>query len=99
MKKILLGLATTAFAAMFSASVFACDTASGALTKVDTGKNAVIMKGECCGSEMTFTLKKETKITLNGKEVKLADLKSGDKLQINYEKMDDVLSIVATRNS
>ena len=49
------------------------------------------------GGEMTFVLKKDTKVLVNGKAATLADLRTGDKVQVNFEKLDDVLSVTATR--
>ena len=84
-----------------SASAWACNTAGGEVTKVDAKGNTLVMNKTCCGGseEMRFTLKKDTKVLVNGKEATLADLKSGDKITIDYEKTDDVQSIRVTRDS
>src|SRR5207249_8147980 len=79
-----------------------CDQSSGEVTSVDTAKNCLVIAAECsCGSgktiETTFTLKESTKVLLNGKEAKLADLKTGDKVDVEYEETGDVIKISATR--
>ena len=83
-----------------SASAWACNTSSGEIAKIDTKSNTVVLAKSCCGdNEVTFTLKQDTKVLINGKDAKLADLKAGDKVKVNYEKIDDVLSISVTRDS
>jgi len=47
---------------------------------------------------MTFTLKESTTISLDGKQVKLSDLKKGDRVEVDYEDMDDVTKVIARRD-
>jgi Cu/Ag efflux protein CusF len=87
-----------------SASAWACNTAEGAVAKIDTQGSAVLVNktSDCCGGgaeQVKYVLKKDTKITVNGKEATLADLKAGDKIKIDYEKLDDVLALKVTRDS
>ncbi len=96
MRKLLAGVAGVVLAMSLNASVWACNNSEGDYYSVNTESNELVMK-LACGTEQKFTLKKETKITLNGKEVSLADLKSGDKLKIAHESATDVLAVAATR--
>lgn len=96
MRKVLTGLAGVVLAFSLTANVWACSNSEGDLYSASTESNQVVMK-LACGSQQTFTLKKETKITLNGKEVALSELKEGDKLKVAYESATDVLAITATR--
>ena len=83
---------------VFAGRALACDSADGAVAKIDAAKNTLIVKGSCCDQkEMAFVLKKETKIRVNGKTATLADLRAGDKVQVQFEKLDDVTSVTATR--
>lgn len=96
MRKILTGLAAAALSMTLSASVWACNYSEGDYYSADAGANKVTMK-LACGSEKTYTLGKDTKITLNGKAIALTDLKTGDKLKIAHESATEVLSIEVTR--
>src|SRR5262245_6178246 len=96
--RFLAAVAGTAMGLSISASAWACNTAEGAVAKVDTQGSTLVMKASssCCGGsadEMKFALRRDTKITINGKEATLADLKAGDKIKVNYEKLDDVLAV------
>jgi positive regulator of sigma E activity len=103
MSKWTIGLTSLLVCTVLQASAWACQTASGELAKIDVKAQTVALaKSSCgsdggCGSEMTFRLAKSTKVLINGKQASLADLKAGDKVKIDYEKLDDVLSISATR--
>jgi len=79
-----------------SASAFACNTLSdGEVTQVDpSGNKVTVVKAD---SSKTFITASKTKILINGQEATLADLKAGDKVSVDYETADDVLSIKATR--
>ena len=103
MRKLITGAAGMAFALLISSSAYACNSSNGEVTKIDSKSNTVaVASKECCGSgdkTLTFTLKPTTKVIINGKEARLADLKAGDKVRVDYEKTDDVLSINATRES
>lgn len=101
MSRWIMALAVVAMGLMFTGRALACDTAEGSIAKIDSAKyQLVVNKAGCCagsGGEMTFVLKKDTKVLVNGKSATLADLRTGDKVQVNFEKLDDVLSVTATR--
>jgi Cu/Ag efflux protein CusF len=83
--------------------VFAGETTTGEVQKIETKKNELVVSAECeCGSgkiiQMTFTVKDSTKVLLDGREAKLADIKQGDRVEIEYEQFDDVEKVSATRN-
>jgi hypothetical protein len=102
--KLLAAAAGVGLSLTLSASAWACNTAEGAVAKIDTqGSTLLVHKTkDCCGGgveDVKYTLKKDTKITLNGKEASLADLKAGDKIKIDYENPNDVLALKVTRES
>ena len=101
MSKWITAFSVLAIGLMFSSRALACNTTSGEVQTVDAKKNLLVMyQSGCCPaskSETTFALKKETKILVNGKPAKLADLRAGDKVKVDYEKLDDVLSVSVTR--
>jgi Cu/Ag efflux protein CusF len=79
------------------------DTTYGEIQKIDTAKKSLVVAAECeCGSgkiiEVTFTLKDSTKVTLDGKSSELAKLKTGDRVEVDYEETDKVSKVVATRD-
>ena len=88
-----------------SASAWACNTSSGEVLNINADARTVAMSkgGSCAESKadntMVFRIKKDTMILVNGKEATLADLKAGDRVKIDYERLDDVLKISATRDS
>jgi hypothetical protein len=86
----------------FAGSARAHDQSSGEVTKIDSAKKSLVIAAECtCGSgkmiEMSFKLTENTKVLLNGKAAKLADLKDGDQVDVDYETSDDVQKVSATR--
>lgn len=102
MRKWIATLAGTALGLSLSAGAWACNTSEGAVTVVDSRSNTVSVTKQSCGSGgatevVAFKLKKDTKITINGKEATLADLRNGDKVRVDYERTDDVLRVMATR--
>jgi hypothetical protein len=102
MTKWITAFSVLAIGLMFSTRALACNTTDGEVQKIDTAKNQLIMtsSGGCCSeskSPTTFALKKDTKILVNGKPAQLADLRAGDKVKVDYEKVDDVLSVSVTR--
>src|SRR5262245_874300 len=99
MTKLLAAIAGFGLGLSLTASALACYTDDGELYSMNKDKSQVTMKTAGSKEEKTFTLKKDTKISLNGKEVALSDLKSGDKVVIKSEAADDVLEIIATRSS
>ena len=101
MSKWITAFSVLAIGLMFSSRALACNTTSGEVQKIDANKNLLVMYNSGCCSESksatTFALKKDTRILVNGKAAKLADLRAGDKVKIDYEKLDDVLSVSVTR--
>ena len=101
MSKWITAFSVLAIGLMFSGRALACNTTSGEVQKIDSSKNLLVMYSSGCCSESksatTFALKKDTKILVNGKAAKLADLRAGDKVKVDYEKLDDVLSVSVTR--
>ena len=102
---ILGSIAAGALGLGLSASAWACNTSSGEVLNINADARTVAMtKGGSCAeskaaNSMVFKIKKDTKILVNGKEATLADLKAGDRVKIDYEQLDDVLKISATRDS
>lgn len=100
MSKWITVLAAVTIVFAFTGTAMACNETSGEITKIDSAKYMLVMnKSDCCPTtaEMTFVLKKDTKVLVNGKAASLADLRAGDKVTVAYEKSDDVLSVSATR--
>jgi hypothetical protein len=102
MSKWITALSVLAIGLMFSGRALACNSTSGEVQQIDASQNLLVMqKSGCCpeskDAQTTFALKKETKILVNGKPAKLADLRAGDKVKVDYEKLDDVLSVSVTR--
>jgi Cu/Ag efflux protein CusF len=98
MRKFLAGLSGAVLGLMLTSSAWACHSLSdGEVTQIDTeAKQVVVAKGD---KTHTFTTADKTKILLNGEEASLADLKAGDRVHVDYEAADDVLKIVASRES
>jgi hypothetical protein len=96
MKKFIAILAAIALSLTITGNVLACHSLSdGEITKVDTkGGEVAVAKAD---KSITFKPSEKTAVTLNGKKVTLGDLKAGDKVNIDYEAANDVLSITATR--
>ena len=99
MPKLILALF---FCIAFDLPAFAHDQSSGEVTKIDPAKKSLVIAAECsCGSgkmiEMSFKLTEKTRVLLNGKDAKLADLKDGDQVDVDYETADDVQKVSATR--
>ena len=104
MSKWMTACAVLAIGLIFSTRALACNTSNGEVQKIDTDKSQLIMTSSdsgCCSdskSATTFAIKKDTKILVNGKPAQLADLRAGDKVKVDYEKLDDVLTVSVTRN-
>jgi Cu/Ag efflux protein CusF len=73
----LLGLAFTASA----------DEDKGTVKSVFLDKNEIVLKGIL--SDTTYDINKDAKVCLDGRKAKLADLKEGDKVAIDFEKTGD----------
>lgn len=96
--KRLLCLAAVCFAMGLSSNLYACYTIDDAeVSKVDGEKKTlVVTKGD---KTQSFTTADKTTVTINGKAARLSDLKTGDKVTIDYEAANDVLAVKVTRSS
>jgi len=96
MQKLIAALTATALSLVLSGSVWACNSLSdGEVTKIDAKQGQVtVAKAD---KVITFQPGEKTAVTLNGKKVSIAELKSGDKVSVDYEAANDVLKISATR--
>jgi competence protein ComGC len=68
------------------------DTHEGTVVKADAGK--LTMTDKDGKNEHTHDVGKDAKITCDGKECKLEDLKKGDKVKVTTEKKGDKTSVV-----
>ncbi len=95
---------------LFQGSILASDRTYGEVTGIDTDTHQMIIAAECsCGSgkviEVKFIVKDGTKVLLNGKEAKLAELKKGDEVAVDSndtpdnDTPDEVLKVAATRDT
>ena len=82
---------------------FGKDFCSGDVVKVNAEKHTLVIstQSDCCGGrmiELEFTLGKKTKVTLDAKDSGLANLKTGDRVDVEYEDLDDVMKVSAKRD-
>ena len=95
-------LAVTMVIAIGAKASYAQDKCAGTIKAVDCdGKKitCTVKEGDA-EKEMTLAVADDAKITLNGNEAKLADLKAGDKVECETAKKDDATvakSIAAKR--
>ncbi|HXG09666.1 MAG TPA: hypothetical protein VNK04_07745 [Gemmataceae bacterium] len=59
-------------------------TLEGTIKKVDSNKSTVVVTGKD-KKDVTVTVNKDAKITLDGKKAKLADLKEGQTVKVTHE--------------
>jgi hypothetical protein len=95
-------VSTFLFAWVFGARAEVIHQSSGEINSIDQEKKSLVISIDCdCGSgrisDTNFKLTDRTKILLNGRESKLEELKTGDQVDIDYEKTDAVKKIAATR--
>jgi len=95
-------LAVALLSLMLCASALAGNEIAGEISKVDAPNKTLVVAAECeCGSgkilQTSYILGEKTKVTLNGKEAKLADLKIGDDVKVEFEYEDDVQKVSAKR--
>lgn len=104
LKWILAAMSCVMFLALVSKASFAAEGSTkcvGVIKAVDCeGKKitCTVKEGET-EKEMTCTVADDAKITLNGNEAKLADLKAGDKVECECTKKDDqmVATVIAAK--
>ncbi len=70
---------------------------SGTVEKMDEAAKTVVVKGK--KGDMTFVIDATTKITKGGKEMPLADLKSGMNVSIEYKKDGDKMMAMSIKAS
>ncbi len=68
---------------VFAGSLCAA-TLEGTIKKVDSDKNTIVVKAKG-DKEVTVTVNKDAKVTLDGKDAKLTDLKEGQTVKITHE--------------
>ena len=84
-------LAVTLVIALGAKASYAQEKCSGTICKVDCDAKKITCKvkeGDA-EKEMTLAVADDAKITINGNEAKLADLKEGDKAECATTKKDD----------
>jgi hypothetical protein len=79
-----------------AADIIAADkTHDGLVVSVAEGK--LVMTDNAGKNEHSHAIGATTKITLDGKEAKLADLKKGDKITVTQDDTNKVTAVAATR--
>jgi hypothetical protein len=66
-------------------------------TVVSVAEGKLVMSDKEGKNEHTHAIGLTTKITLNGKEAKLADLKKGDAVKVTADEAGKVTAVAATR--
>ncbi len=96
-QKFAIGLVVVfALVALVSGTAIAADkTHEGLVVSAATGK--LIMVDKDGKNEHTHMVGATAKVTLDGKEAKLADLKKGDAVKVTTDDAGKVLAIAATR--
>lgn len=86
-----------ALAAMTIATVAtACPMHGGKIVDINRDTNrVVVVKGDDLASFRAEPSK--VQITLDGKKATLADLKAGDKINVNYDMNDEITKVQASR--
>jgi hypothetical protein len=94
LRTLFAGIATVAVAFWASAPVMAEDkdnTHMGTVVKAEDGKLTMTMKGE--EQEHSHAVATDAKLTLEGKECKLEDLKKGYQITVTTEKRGDKTTV------
>jgi hypothetical protein len=91
-------LLRTLAALMMSVSAFACFHLNEAIvTEVNADNQTVVVTKN--DKSHTFTAASKTEVLIDGKVAKLSEIKSGDKVSVDYESANDVVKISVTRQS
>jgi hypothetical protein len=93
-------LAVAALAATWAAPAFAVDepeVMKGKVQKVDGDKLIVVNNTD--NKEYTFAVPATAKVTCDGKNCKLADLKGGSKVKVTTQKKDKGVAVVSVEGS
>jgi len=93
-KGILLGLLVIVAVAVLGSTAYAADK-DGIVVSVAEGK--LIMSDKDGKNEQTHAIAATTKISLDGKAAKLADLKKGDGVKVTVGADGQVSAVAATR--
>jgi hypothetical protein len=64
---------------------------------VSAAEGKLVMSDAAGGNEHTHMIAADTKVTLNGKECKITDLRRGDKVKVTTGAASKVISVQATR--
>ena len=86
-----------------TAALAEVNRSNGEIASIDLKENSIVVtSNDCCGeghrvSDTTYALKPTTKIEIDGKSAKLSDLKSGDRVQIDYETTEEVVKVIVRR--
>ena len=95
MKRIISAIAALATVS-FATVAAACPMHGGKIVDINRDTNrVVVVKGDDLASFRAEPSK--TQITLDGKQATLADLKPGDKINVNYDMNDEITKIQAQR--
>src|SRR5690242_19163337 len=90
-------LLLAAFTAVTIAADEAAKSRKGTVVSVESDK--IVMTGEADGKEMTHQVESSARITLDGKEAKLDELKKDDKVTVTTDEAGKVTTIKASRSS
>jgi len=96
MSKILLGLLVVVAVAVLGTGAFAEDKSHDGLV-VSVAEGKLIMSDKDGKNEHTHAIAATTKISLDGKPGKLADLKKGDAVKVTVGADGQVTAVAATR--
>ena len=96
--QLLTGLLAIALVVVIAPFAFAQDkTHEGTVVSAAEGK--LVMTDKAGKNEHSHNVAATTKITLAGKDAKLADLKKGDIVKVTTDASGKVMSVVATRGN
>jgi len=98
-QKIVLGLMlVVALTALVSGTALAADKAHEG-TVVSAAEGKLVMTDKEGKNEHSHTVATTTKVTLDGKDAKLIDLKKGDAVKVSTDREGKVVAIAATRTT
>jgi len=98
-QKIVLGwMFVVALTALVSGTALAADKAHEG-TVVSAAEGKLVMTDQAGKNEHTHMVAAATKVTLDGKDAKLIDLKKGDSVKVTMDPEGKVVAIAATRTT
>jgi len=92
----MMGVAVLLMAVLSNAALAAADAGTHEGTVVKAGEGKLVMTDKD-GKEHSHAVAAAAKVTLGGKEAKLADLKKGDKVKVTTDDTGKVSKVDATR--